>query len=77
MSNYQIKVHIEIVESEEAAQREPQAGEAGQIEFTIGAAQAENIDECEHALLRANYPALRAALAEHFAAVSKKKPVSS
>jgi hypothetical protein len=34
--------------------------------------QAVSIDECEQALLRTNYPAIRAAIAEHLTELSKK-----
>jgi hypothetical protein len=72
MSNYKIKVNIEIVESDTPPHSEPNALEDGSFELNISAAQAESIDECEQALMRANSPALRAALGRHLAQMSKK-----
>ena len=72
--NYKIKVHIEIVASEDAPQEVPQAISPGQFELVVTEAQALSIDDCEQALLQTNYPALRAALAQHLTALSKKKP---
>ena len=72
MSNYKIKVNIEIVESNEPTHSEPNALEDGSFELNISAAQAESIDECEQALMRANSPALRAALGRHLSQMSKK-----
>jgi hypothetical protein len=74
--NYKIKVQIEIVESEEEIQDEPLETGPGQFELVLDENQALSIDDCEQALLRTNYPAVRAALAQHLAAMSKKKPVS-
>lgn len=74
--NYKIKVHIEIVESDEEIQGEPQELGAGQFELVVDEKHALSIDDCEQALLRTNYPAVRAALAAHLSAMSKKKPPS-
>ena len=74
--NYKIKVHVEIVESEEEIQEEPLETSPGQFELVLDEDQALSIDDCEQALLRTNYPAVRAALAQHLTAMSKKKPVS-
>ena len=62
--NYKIKVHIEIIESDQETQGEPVEAGSGQFELVLNESQALSIDECENALLRANYPAVRAALAE-------------
>ena len=74
--NYKIKVHVEIVESEEEIQEEPLETSPGQFELVLDEDQALSIDDCEQALLRTNYPAVRAALVQHLTAMSKKKPVS-
>jgi hypothetical protein len=71
--NYKIKVKVEIVESEQEVGEDPVQTEAGQFEWVISAGQAMSIDQCEQALLQTNYPALRAALAEHLTELSKKK----
>jgi hypothetical protein len=77
MSNYKIRVKVEIVECEEPISAEPEQVRGGLFEFNIAPAAAESIDDCEQALLTTQYPALRAALSEHLEMVSKKKPKSS
>jgi hypothetical protein len=74
MKNYKIKVHVEIVECEEAEGREPKKASDGGFEMIIEEATAASIDECEKALLETNYEALRDAIGKHLTAVSKKKP---
>jgi hypothetical protein len=66
---------VEIVECEEKLPREedPQRLGDGEFELLISGAVASSIDDCEQALLRANYPALRDALSKHLAEVSKKR----
>jgi hypothetical protein len=76
VKNYKIKVQIEIVESAEALQAEPQEAGPGQFELVVDEKQAISIDDCEQAVLRTNYPAVRTALAAHLSAMSKKKPPS-
>ena len=70
--NYKIKVKVEIVESEQDVGELNQT-EAGQFELVISEAQGISIDACEQALLRTNYPAIRAAMAHHLTELSKKK----
>ena len=71
--NYKIRVKVEIVESDEETTEGQVETEAGQFEVVINEAQALSIDDCEQALLRTNYPAIRAALAQHLSEISKKK----
>jgi spermidine/putrescine-binding protein len=71
--NYKIKVKVEIVESDQEAEGELAQREDGQFELVISEGQAISIDECEQALLRTNYPAIRAAIAKHLTDLSKKK----
>ncbi len=73
MNNYKIKVKIEIVECEEPVLETPTRQDDGSFELNVSSTAAESIDDCEQFLLETNYPALRAALREHLAAVSKKK----
>jgi hypothetical protein len=70
--NYKIKVKVEIVESDQEAEVDLIRTEDGQFELVISAEQAVSIDECEQALLRTNYPAIRAAIAKHLTELSKK-----
>jgi len=72
IKNYKIKVKIEIVENDKEAAGNLIQTEAGQFELVISEEQAISIDQCEQALLRTNYPALRAALAQHLTELSKK-----
>ena len=71
--NYKIKVQVEIIESDQEVEGELVQTEDGGFELVISAEQAVSIDECEQALLRTNYPALRAAIAKHLTGLSKKK----
>jgi hypothetical protein len=71
--NYKIKVKVEIEESDEETTGSHTETEDGQFEIVINEAQGLSIDDCEQALLRTNYPAIRAALAKHLSEVSKKK----
>jgi hypothetical protein len=70
--NYKIKVKVEIVESDQAAAGDLLQTETGQFEMVITEEQALSIDECEQALLRTNYPAIRVAIATHLTELSKK-----
>ena len=71
--NYKIKVNVEITESDQEVEAEVVETEEGQFELVISEDQAISIDECEQALLRTNYPAIRAAIAKHLTELSKKK----
>ena len=71
--NYKIKVHVEIIESDQEVESELVQTEEGQFELVISEEQAISIDGCEQALLRTNYPAIRAAIAKHLTELSKKK----
>ncbi len=73
MANYKIRVRVEIVECEEPAQKHPVKTDDGTFELNISPEQAGSIDDCEQALLAANYPAIREAIAQHLTEFSKKK----
>jgi hypothetical protein len=81
VKNYKLKVKVEIIESNQEAGAELVQTEDGQFELVISEEQAMSIDDCEQALLRTNYPAIRAAIAQHLTELSKKKqpkkPVSA
>lgn len=77
MSNYKIKVNIEIVECQEPVQVRPVKLEDSCFEFNISDGRACSIDDCEQALLETNYSALREALKQHLSEISKKKLSSS
>jgi hypothetical protein len=73
MNCYRIKVHVEIEESDQALHRVPLEQADGSFELVLSEQQASSIDDCEQALLRTNYAAVRQALARHLTALSKKK----
>ena len=77
MSTYKIRVHIEMIPSEEAPTTTPLKDPDGSLFFVLSESEAVNIDRCEQALLQTTFPSLRETLATHLSAMSKKKPVSS
>jgi hypothetical protein len=74
MSNYKIKVNIEIVECNDQTGNASEQDD-GSFTMTIDEKDAISIDNSEKALLSTAYPAMRKALAEHLENVSKKKPL--
>jgi hypothetical protein len=73
MSNYKIKVNIEIVESDDPKVKDAEEQNDGSFTMTINEKDAISIDNSEKALLSTAYPAIRKALAEHLENVSEKK----
>lgn len=73
MSNYNIKVHVEIVECNDQNRKAVKEQDDGSFTMTIDEKDAVSIDNSEKALLSTAYPAIRKALAEHLEKVSKKK----
>lgn len=73
MSNYKIKVHVEIVECNENNGKEAKEQDDGSFTMIINDKDATSIDNSEKALLETSYPAIRKALAQHLENVSKKK----
>ena len=76
MSRYRISVEVKIEESDESVDRNPVEQAEGSFRLVIPDEMASSIDECEQALLRTNFAAVRQALSAHLSAVSKKKPGS-
>jgi hypothetical protein len=74
MSNFKIKVHVEIVECDEKDGKAAEEQDDGSFSMVINEKNAISIDNSEKALLQTSYPAIRKALAEHLENVSKKKP---
>lgn len=73
MSNFKIKVHVEIVECDEKNGETPEQQGDGSFTMVINEKDATSIDNSEKALLKTSYPAIRKALAKHLENVSKKK----
>ena len=69
-----IKVEFEDYEVTSESVTEPIQKEDGAFVVEMPEAFEADIDECEQALLRANFPALRDAISRHLERVSKKKP---
>ena len=74
MGKYKIRVKVEFVECDEAEQKSPMKQNDGSFEMSIDGADAISIDNCETAVMRTSFEAIRAALSEHLSQASKKKP---
>ena len=74
MKGTRIKIKVEFEEYEVASKSvtEPIQIEDGSFVVEMPEALETDIDECEQALLRANFPALRGAISQHLERVSKK-----
>ena len=73
MSNYKIKVKVEIVECANGDTHDPSEQNDGSFEMVIDGKGAESIDKSEKALLSTAYPSIREALSKHLEEISKKK----
>ena len=75
MKSHRIRIKVEIAECEEDVSKEerPQRRGDGEFELRVSSAVASNSGDCEKALLKTNYPALRDALGKYLAEVSKKR----
>ena len=60
-TNYKVEVHVKIVPSTEPVEETPRQGEDGNWEWIESEQTAENIDDCEQALLSVNTEAVRSA----------------
>ncbi len=74
MSRHKISVTIQIEECEDTMDKNPVELAEGSYRLVISDKTASSIDECEQALLRTNYSAVRQTIAAHLTALSKKKP---
>ncbi|MCP4142996.1 MAG: hypothetical protein GY755_22355 [Chloroflexi bacterium] len=74
MSNVKIKINIELVECDDNIEsHDPKKEANGDFSMIVTENDSASIDKCESAMMRTVYPAVRVALSDHFAAVSKKK----
>ncbi len=76
MSPYEITVEIKIKECEGSVETNPVEQADGSFRLVIPDEQASSIDDCEQALLRTNFVAVRQAISAHLSALSKKKPTN-
>ena len=77
MGKYEIKVKVEIVESDKQNAQDPQEQNDGSFTMVIDEKDAVSIDHSEKALLETAYPTIRKALSKHLENVSKKKPLKA
>jgi hypothetical protein len=73
MSPYEIRIEIKIQEGEGSVDTNPVEQADGSFRLVISGETASSIDECEQALLRTNFAAVRQALSAHLSTLSKKK----
>ena len=76
MSQYEITVEIKIQECEGSVDTNPVEQADGSFRLVLPEEMASSIDDCEQALLRTNFAAVRQAIAAHLSTLSKKKPAS-
>jgi hypothetical protein len=76
MSQYKMRIHVEMIPCDEAPTEKPVKADDGSVSLILSETDALSIDACEKALLETTYPILRETLATHLSAVAKKKPVS-
>lgn len=70
-NRYKIRVKVEFIETDEAITEEA-SNRDEYLEMVVDQAVAENIDDCEQALLQVNAKALRDALTKHLSEITKK-----
>ena len=74
MKQYEISVQVTIKACEGAVDTNPVEHADGSFRLVIPDKTASSIDECEQALLRTNFAAVRQAISTHLSILSKKKP---
>jgi hypothetical protein len=73
MGKYEIRVKVEIIESDKENEHGPQEQSDGSFITIINEKDGVSIDHSEKALLETAYPTIRHALSKHLEKVSKKK----
>ncbi len=73
MNRYQISVDVKIEACEGSVDTNPVEQADGSFRLMISDETASSIDDCEQALLRTNFAAVRQAVAAHLSTLSKKK----
>lgn len=73
MSNYEIKIQVDISATEQDVTPDATPSDDGSFRLVIGRESGQSIDQCEHALLAVNYPAIREALSRHLSEVSRQE----
>ena len=73
MPNYEIKIQVDIRATEQDVTPDATPSDDGSFRSVIGRESGQSIDQCAHALLAVNYPAMREALSRHLSEVSKQE----
>ena len=73
MSNYEIKIQVDIRATENEVTKEVTQSADGSFRIVVSRESGQSIDQCEHALLAVNYPAIREALSGHLSEVSRQE----
>ncbi len=73
MSNYEIKIQVDIRATENEVTKEVTQSADGSFRIVVSRESCQSIDQCEHALLAVNYPAIREALSRHLSEVSRQQ----
>ena len=72
MKSTQIRVKIELVETDESIQNDPLKGSDGSFSIVVDENKAISIDQMEKSVLTTNWPAIRDAISQYFTELSKK-----
>ena len=72
MAKYKIKVHVELVECDDAVNHELTKNNDGSFSMAISEQDAVSIDMCEKSVLQTAYPTIREAVSNHLSEISKK-----
>ena len=73
VSNYKIKVRIDIEKSDDPVSENVNQAADGSFRIVIPKESAQSIDRCEKALLNISYPAIREALSYHLSEISRQE----
>jgi hypothetical protein len=73
MKNTKIKIKIELFETDDPLQNDPLKSCDGSFSMVVDKSKAISIDQIEKSVLTANWPAIRDAITQHLAEISKKK----
>jgi len=73
MAKYKIKVHVELVECDDAVNNELTKNNDGSFSMAISEQDAISIDMCEKSVLQTAFPTIREAVSNHLSEISKKK----
>ena len=73
MSNYAIKIQVDIRATDNEVTKEVTQSADGSFRIVVSRESGQSIDQCEHALLSVNYPAIREALSRHLSEVSRQE----